>query len=252
MIAMPDRQEYPRPKPWPEHAVAAPASPWKKMLFKWDWRFQWVAHYLSRAALLDVAVNLGKLSALVAIISYIYEYPDRIKQKHYQAWQVINTAQGKGGSGGRIEALQELNEDHQDLVGVNVSEAFMQGIRLHKAVLSRADFHASDLRDAVLERSHLENAELAYTNFRRANLRETLLQGANLSQADLVDADLSGAHLDGADLEGADLRNTSLKGITWTRIRSTKDANVYGVRDAPAGFVNWALANGAVSKREDE
>jgi hypothetical protein len=27
------------------------------------------------------------------------EAGDRKKQKHYQAWQVINTAQGKGGSG---------------------------------------------------------------------------------------------------------------------------------------------------------
>ena len=249
---MPDRQEYPRPKPWHEHAAAAPTSRWKRMIFKWDWRFQWVAHYLSRAALLDVAVNLGKLSALVAIVAYIYEYPDRIKQKHYQAWQVINTAQGKGGNGGRIEALQELNEDHQDLVGVNASGAFLQGVRLKKAILSRADLHAADLRDAVLWHAHLENSELDSANFRGADLRGTWLHGANLSEADLVGADLNGAHLDAANLEGSDLRNADLKGITWTQLKSVAEANVYGVREAPAGFVAWALAHGAVSKREEE
>jgi hypothetical protein len=249
---MPDRQEYPRPKPWPEHAAAAPNSRWKKVIFKLDWRFQWVAHYLSRAALLDVAVNLGKMSTLVAVIAYIHEYPDHIKQKHYQAWQVINTAQSKGGNGGRIEALQELNEDHQDLVGVDASGAFLQGVRLKQAALSRADLHDADLRDAVLWRAHLENSELESANFRGADLQGAWLNGANLSQADLVGADLNDAHLDAADLEGADLRNADLKGITWSHVKSMRGANVYGVRNAPDGFVVWALAHGAVSMREQE
>jgi hypothetical protein len=222
------------------------------MIFKLDWRFQWIAHYLSRAALLDVAVNLGKLSTLVAVFAYIYEYPDRMKQKHYEAWQVINTAQSKGGSGGRIEAMQQLNEDHQDLVGVDVSGAFLQGVRLKKAVLSRADFHAADLRNAVLWHAHLENSDLESANFRGADLRGTWLEGANLTQADLVGADLSGARLDGVDLEGTDLRNADLKGITWTRLKSVAEANVYGIHNAPTGFLDWALTHGAVSKREEE
>jgi hypothetical protein len=249
---MPDRQEYPRPKPWPEHAATAPASRWKKVIFKWDWRFQWIAHYLSRAALLDVVVNLGKLSTLVAVIAYIHEYPDRIKQKHYQAWQVINTAQGKGGNGGRIEALQELNEDHQHLVGVDASGAFLQGVRLKNANLSRADFHAADLRDAVLLHAHLERSDLESANFRGADLGGTWLGNANLSEADMVGADLSGAHLEGVDLEGADLRNANLKGVSWNNLKSVKGANLYGVQDAPSGFVNWAMTHGAVSQREDE
>src|SRR5437867_1787758 len=31
------------------------------------------------------------------------------KASNYQAWTVVNSAQGKGGSGGRIDALQDLN-----------------------------------------------------------------------------------------------------------------------------------------------
>ena len=55
---------------------------------------------------------------LLAVVSYFSESKDRIKQKHYQAWQVINSAQGKGGSGGRIDALEELHADGVPLVGV--------------------------------------------------------------------------------------------------------------------------------------
>src|SRR6266699_3248514 len=76
-------------------------------------------------------------------VSKPFDWPDRQKQKHYQAWQVINTAQGKGGSGGRIEALHELNEDRVPLVGVNVSSSFLQGLKLKDASLVRADFSAT-------------------------------------------------------------------------------------------------------------
>src|SRR3984957_20259912 len=59
--------------------------------------------------------------------------------KALQAWQVINTAQGKGGSGGRLEALQELNVDRIPLVGVDVSGAFLQGATLANARFFRAN-----------------------------------------------------------------------------------------------------------------
>jgi hypothetical protein len=66
-----------------------------------------------------------------------------MKQKHYQAWQVINSAQGKGGSGGRIDALEELHRDAVPLVGVDVSDAFLQGVDLNGANLLRGNFRAA-------------------------------------------------------------------------------------------------------------
>ena len=87
---------------------------------------------LSRWSFLEVLEYLGSFSILIAVIFYFSESGDRLKQKHYQAWQVINTAQGKGGSGGRIEALQELDEDGVPLVGVDVSGAFLQGFACRK------------------------------------------------------------------------------------------------------------------------
>ena len=126
---MPIRLHRKRPAPWSlrrqtfQHAWAAPL-----LAFEWFW--EWIAYILSNWAFLEVLEYLGSFSILIAVIFYFSESGDRLKQKHYQAWQVINTAQGKGGNGGRIEALQELNADGVPLVGVNASGAFLQGVVL--------------------------------------------------------------------------------------------------------------------------
>ena len=77
-----------------------------------------------------------------------------MKQKHYQAWQVINSAQGKGGSGGRIDALEELHRDPVPLVGVDVNDAFLQGVELNGANLLRANFRSADIRGGSFVGSH--------------------------------------------------------------------------------------------------
>src|SRR6266478_7769918 len=146
---MPIRLHRKRPVPWSlrrqtiRHAWAVP-------LWAFEWFWEWVAYILSNWSFLEVLEYLGSFSILIAVIFYFSESGDRLKQKHYQAWQVINTAQGKGGSGGRLDALQELNEDRVPLVGVDVSGAFLQRLHLEKANLARANLNAADVRNAVL------------------------------------------------------------------------------------------------------
>ncbi len=188
---------------------------------------------MSNWAFLEVLESLSTLSVLVAVVFYFADSSNRIKQKHYQAWQVINTAQGKGGSGGRIEALQELNHDHVPLIGVDVGSAFLQGINLRGARLSRCTFQSSDLRN-----SDLTNADLTFCNLRSANLRGSTLNRTQMQDADLTDADLngsnlSGAKLDRADLTRADLRNADLSQVEWQQIASFHLANIWGVRNPP-------------------
>src|SRR5579862_7929089 len=161
-----------RPRSWSEqkivtrHALALP-------FVALEWSLDWVAYFLSNWKLLEVLEYLGSLSVLVAVIFYFSESSDRTKQKHYQAWQVINTAQGKGGSGGRLEALQELNADRVPLVGVDVSGAFLQGINLAKARLIRADFHAVDARNGDFQAANFMGANLHSGNFRESDLSGT-------------------------------------------------------------------------------
>jgi hypothetical protein len=220
-------------------------------LYALEWGWTWVAYWLSGWAFLDVLEYLGTLSILIAVISYFAESGDRLKQKHYQAWQVINSAQSKGGSGGRIEALEELVADKVPLAGVDVSEAFLQGIDLSHANLLRANLRAADMRNCKLVRANLQYAGLVSTNLRQGDL-----QHADLREADLQDADLNGANLAEADLEDAklaraDLRQSDWRGAKWQKIASVKQANVFGLRNAPPGFIEWAQQHGAVAVESD-
>jgi hypothetical protein len=225
---------------------------WMVPFRAFEWLWEWIAYGLSRWSFLEVLEYLGSFSVLIGVIFYFSESGDRIKQRHYQAWQVINTAQGKGGSGGRIEALQELNEDKIPLVGVDVSSAFLQGIRLEHANLLRADMSGADLRGSNFTDANLTFADIHDANFRGAILENTLLSSADLKGADLVGSSLKGADLSQVDLTGADLRSSDLAFAKWRQIRSVKGANIAGVKDAPEGFVQWALANGAVENARAE
>jgi hypothetical protein len=240
-----------RPLGWSEQKARSPHAVLVPLL-AFDWAWEWVAYVLSHWNFLEVLEYLGSFSVLVAVIFYFKEAPDRVKQRHYQAWQVINTAQGKGGSGGRIEALQELNADGISLTGVDLSSAFLQGVQLRKARLSRANLNAADARESTLDDSDLSFADLRSANFRSSHLRKVSLEEADLSDVDLNGADLEDSDLDGTKLDGADLRSADLDHISWKDLKSAKGADVFGVRNAPPGFVDWALRNGAVQAETDE
>lgn len=211
-----------------------------------EWLWEWPAFALSNWKFLEVLEYLSTFSVLVAVIFYFSEAGDRVKARHYQAWQVINTAQGKGGSGGRIEALEELNEDRVPLVGVDVSSAFLQGLRLEHANLLRCDLSTTDLRGSDLAGSDLTQGNLNGANFRKARLDRARLVEADLRNADLNGASLADSDLSGATLDQADLRNADLRAVKWRELRSVTGTNISGVRNAPAGFVEWATRNGAV------
>ena len=241
-----------RPPDWAE-AARGLKHRWMVPFRAFEWLCEWIAYGLGNWSFLESLEYLGSLSVLIGVIFYFSESGDRVKQRHYQAWQVINTAQGKGGNGGRIEALQELNEDKVQLVGVDVSSAFLQGIRLQHAKLMRADFSAADMRGCDLRFAELVYADLQSANLRGSRLEDADLSNANLKDMDLVGASLARAKLDGVDLSSTDLRSADLKDIQWQRIKSVRDANISGIKEAPEGFVRWAIENGAIeSAASDE
>jgi len=220
---------------------------WAVPFVRIEYGMEWVAHWLSNWRFLEVLGYLERFGVLVAVIFYFGESGDRVKQKHYQAWQVINSAEGKGGNGGRIEALEELNADGVSLVGVDLSSAFLHGVRLKKAALSRATFDAADAREAEMEGAQLQDGSLRSANFRHAKLNGINLRRSTLDDADFNGAQLRGADLTGTSLENADLREADLQGAKWSDIRSVKGANVLGAKNAEA-FLDWAVAHGAVNK----
>lgn len=242
----------PRDKPlsWSEKKKGIPS--WCSPFFALDWVLDWLAFLLSNWRLIEVLEYMGSLSILVAVFFYFHDADNRVRQRHYQAWQVINTAQGKGGSGGRIEALQELNNDGVALVGVDVSGAFLQGVHLGKARLLRSDFSAADVRNSDFKAADLQDANLHSANFRQSAFQRASLTGAQIDNADLQGADLSGADLSGAVLDNTDLRLVKLDQAKWNNIQSIKGANVYAIKNAPPGFLEWAMKQGAVQMQTDE
>ena len=239
-------------------------EPWRK--YRWqcrhqtllpyyylEWLGSWAAWILGRSVLLEVLEYCGTLSILVGVIFYFAGAKDRLEQKHYQAWQVINTAQGKGGSGGRIDALQDLNADGVALTGVNLQDAFLQNIKLPNANLLRATLSSADMRGAILHDSMLQKADLESTNLRGSDLRDVQFTDADLTDADFLAADLRSADLTNVILKYADLRNADLGGITnWKTSQSIKLTNIQNCKNSPPGFRNWALANGAVEIDSDD
>jgi hypothetical protein len=240
-----------RPRPWLEERQSA-WSGWSIPFRKINWWLAWVSFALSHWELLDVLEHLGTFSVLIAVIFYFADGGNRIKQRHYQAWQVINTAQGKGGSGGRIDALQELNSDHISLTGVDAGGAFLRGIQLEHAHLERCDLHAADLRTSDLKFARLSDSNLQSANFRQADLSGADLRSAELQDADLNLASLESADLSGADLSRVDLRNADVHNLVWKDIESMRLANIYGMKNASPEFVAFAQRKGAVSVESDE
>src|ERR1700758_3126947 len=212
-----------RPDPWTTRKQTITRA-WTRPFWAFEWFCEYAAFLLNNWSFLEVLEYLSSFGVIIAVVFYFAESGDRIKQKHYQAWQVINTAQGKGGSGGRIEALQELNRDGVPLVGVDVSGAFLQNAQLERARLLRSNFSAADLRDANFNFADFSDADLRTGNFRESHLRGANFQRADLQDADLTGADLTGADLSGAPLTNADLSDTSLSNLRWRDLGSIKNA----------------------------
>jgi pentapeptide repeat protein len=238
------RERPERPEEWAEYRTRARHG-WTVPFLAVDWVWEWVAHFLSHWAFLEALEYLSSFGVLVAVIFYFAESGERTRQRHLQMWQVMNTAQGKGGSGGRIEALQELNEDRVPLVGVDVSGAFLRGVRLRKAGLVRANFSGVDARDGDFSEGDFSFAELQSGNFRDGKFERAILRDADCADGDFSGADLSGADLSRANFSNADLHSADLRDVQWRAIKSVKTANIYGVKNAPEGFVEWAMKNGA-------
>ncbi len=251
-MAHPENTERP-PETWQEFRLRTKGH-WARHALCAKWVCAKLAWGLDHWSLLKILSYAETFSVLTALVFWVAEAHERTQQKHYQAWQVINTAQGKGGSGGRLDALEQLSEDHVLLVGVDASEAFLQDINLDNAELRRATFRAADLR-----RAHFRHALLEDTNFTSANLRSADLRNADLAEATMIDADLTGANLGGANVRGAvfdkaDLRGASMANLEdWRSIESLATwPRLTGVQDPPDGLEKWAVERGAVQIANDE
>lgn len=140
-----------------------------------------------------------------------------------------------------------------DLHGIHLGSALLREVDLEGACLTAANLRGADLEGANLTFADLSQAELVGARLRSAllqacDLRRTTLFEANFEDADLREADFSEADMAEAHFVGADLRSIDLSGVTRWTPQGLRGANIHGVRHPPPGFVEEALASGAVDE----
>lgn len=213
------------------------------------------------------------ISIVTALVIYVRQGK---KKSHYEAWQVIDSAQGIKISHARIKALEELSKDGVSLKGLSLPMADLeqitlvdtdfkeanlktaklqeanlkgstfeltqlQGANLWKANLRECFFLLTQLQKVNLNAANLQNAELQGVNLLEANLQQANLQGAyilgNLQGANFQEANLKGANLQGAYLQDANFKRANLRGV------NLKDANLTGVNFEEANLQGTNLQN---------
>ena len=190
------------------------------------------------------------IAILLAATLFILESSERKEQRHYEAWQVIEQAEGKETSYSRYKALQDLNNDsvslrgldapHAELIGIDLSSAKLISANLEGANLVSANLEDTTLNFANLEGAYMKGINLKNANLMSANLRkafvielsnegdfdpsledavrsleisvvESVYGRPNFQGANLFSADIQGANLTNSNFEGADLSNANFE-----------------------------------------
>jgi hypothetical protein len=142
------------PPTWHEAMRLDQASPplvwreWRRLhkgvtalAFAPEWASEWIVYWSRHWDLPRALELLGRFTLLVTIIAALWAYinglqdqariqRDTLKAKHYRAWELINSARGSPGDGGRRYALHDLAGDGISLAGVPLSSSTLPGLRL--------------------------------------------------------------------------------------------------------------------------
>ncbi len=141
-----------------------------------------------------------------------------------------------------------------DLRGAGLSEANLNSVDFHDALLDNID-----LKEAVLDWANLEGASLKHANLKEATFNGARMMRADYSWADMKEVTLSGmllrntifhgTNLKEADLSGADLRDSDLSAANMGEANLTKadlrGANLIGA-DLSEAQLGGAIMQGAL------
>jgi uncharacterized protein YjbI with pentapeptide repeats len=183
-------------------------------------------------SLLNILINnAGNIAIPVAVFIYFLEIGDRKEKKHYEAFQVIDSANGIETSYARFKAMQDLNNDNVSLRGIDVPNADLSGIELEnvdlsssdlqkvkfeKAILNGSNFHFSKLHEVDFSQCKLNNTDFTQATLINSKFFKTELYNAKMNTCILDGATINYCHFDGVSLCSSDLRritanNSSLK-----------------------------------------
>lgn len=135
----------------------------------------------------------------------------------------------------------ERNFANQDLAGLHLEQAILDGSMFDGADLREAHLEGASLKQVNLESANLESAALQGTRLDGAYLNRTRLNGANLTGAVLADASLERAYLSDAILKHADLKHAVLR-RAFLRRADLQEAHLEGADFDEATLVECALS----------
>lgn len=198
------------------------ASPnWQKPFWFMEHKLEYLNCLFSQWDLLPVIDQLSKLSLIVVVVLFFIGLLQQAEQKeierkrtNYEAWKIITDNRGRVESGGRIDALQDLNKSEVSLLGVNVERANLSGVKLEHANLIAAMLDGSVLISSNFDNSSLTNASLRGANLTNSSLRQTNLSGADMSGSILQNSDFYKANLNGSLLRGSNLISVDLSKVS--------------------------------------
>ncbi|NEQ72049.1 MAG: pentapeptide repeat-containing protein [Okeania sp. SIO2D1] len=226
---------------------------------------EWGKAFLQSLEDSEILGTIENISIVTALVIYIRWGK---KKSHYQAWQVIDSAQGLQISYARIKALEELvkggvclkglslpktNLDQVNLVDVDFKEANLQGTKLLEANLRGGKFELTQLQGAFLWGANLQDTFFLLTQLQKANLSSANLKNADMEGVNLLEANLQKANLEGAyilgNLQGVDLQEANLKGANlqgcYLKNANFQSANLKGanLQEANLQGANFHDAN---------
>jgi hypothetical protein len=154
----------------------------------WNWQ-QFIQDFYA-----NISAELGSVAITVLIIDYLNDRRQREEEKERLIRQMGSTERGLAMAA--VEELKALGAVKDgSLVGINLEQAVLTGVRLGRVDLRHARMDFADLSEGHLYFANLERADMS-----GCDLRGTVLTGANLRHADLVAAKLDGALLSEVDL----------------------------------------------------
>ncbi len=166
-------------------------------------------------------------------IVLIYLYESDLINHSKAIGDEVPGQEGRCKSGKPSESLYcNLSTNRYYFDGIDMSDMFMQNIKLHNSYLNGAKFINAELmgaefRGSELRKADFTNANLSNAFFNSAYNSETVLKGANFTDAKLqgsefINADLSEANFTDANLTNADLTNANIQDTVFEK------ANLYG------------------------
>lgn len=199
-------------------------------------------------SLLQLAGLVSQVTLLIALVSYVFEGPQRHQQAINDARNAITERVDQPYSQDRVEAFEFLNKNCVPIVGFTAEKASMPKLKLNQCyewqfnLQSFAQFPPNfwRYRGADLSNMNLVGADLKGANLTGANLAGIDLTGANLEGAILTGATLTGAKLDGAKLDRIHLNNANLNGATLKNAQISR-ANLVNTTFNQADLTNANL-----------